>query len=143
MLKRKYPGKKIIIYSMETSSVWVRAMHKIGVDAYITKDLKDKELRSAIHKVSNGEKVFPNGFLFNDETGIIKDGTIAFPLQSSQIQIINLLGHGWSVKQIAVLIGLNFFNTNNLLKKARRQLKVKNYYELIRVYQQNMNSSTG
>jgi DNA-binding NarL/FixJ family response regulator len=132
-LKIKYPGKKIIIYTSETSTMWIRKMFEVGADAYITKDGNRPTLKTAIHKVFVGETVFPACLtLQDDQIGIkeFRENCQSQPLQPQQCQILSLLIDGLSVKQIAGKVNMNFFRVNNILRKTRLQFKAKNNVEL-------------
>jgi DNA-binding NarL/FixJ family response regulator len=87
-LRKRFPGKKIIIFTTESSYLWVRAMIKEGVDGYLTKDLIDSQVKSAIYKVFNGESVFPFAIAEKRTTPGLGNHECDYPLQSNQQKII-------------------------------------------------------
>ena len=143
-LKRKFPGKKIVIYSVETSGSWVKLMIKEGVSAYISKEVNSSEFKATIIKVFNGESVFPAFEISQTASDIIGNMTANFSLQPIQKQIIRLLLSGLTIPQIADITGINGYKASNLLRKVRKQFKVKNNIELInRILQEYFGFNAG
>jgi DNA-binding NarL/FixJ family response regulator len=121
LLKKRFPKKKIIIFTCDDNSVWMRAMQRIGTDGYVTKDKEHCVLIRAIRNVYNGEKHFPDLILNEDNV----------QEQSLQDQVIELLGEDLSIKQIAEIFNQNYDKTNYLLSKIRQKFKVKTNWGLI------------
>jgi len=130
-LKHKFPEKKIIIFTIELSYLWERAMMREGVDGYLTKDLNDTAIISGIKKVYNSERVFFSTIEDNFNQAYARNKLPGNPVTTVQEKLIELLIDGLSVKQIGDVMGINIFKINYLLKKIRQKFKVKNNVELI------------
>jgi DNA-binding NarL/FixJ family response regulator len=120
-LKRKWPEKKIIIYTMEKNPLWMRAMFKEGVDGYVTKDFEGKELITAIHNISEGGRYFPDYVSLDQKMSLSEEQSI----------IINLLGDDYTIEQIAGILHLKYFNIYRLLQTAKKQFHVRSTCALI------------
>lgn len=111
--------------------MWVKAMKKEGVSGYLMKEINSSNFIEAIHKVFNGEVVFPESNSITRVSNRIPDDEYNFPLQPEQRIIIRLLIQEHTPYQIADISGINIFKMNYLLMKVRRQLKVKNNVALV------------
>lgn len=99
---------KIIILSMHYSEEYVREALRYGVKGYILKDSSFSELEIAIKSVFNGEVYLSpkiSNILVRDYLDKVKDPLDM--LTERQKEILKLLAEGYSVKEIAQLIGIS------------------------------------
>lgn len=99
---------KIIILSMHYSEEYVREALRYGVKGYILKDSSFSELEIAIKSVFNGEVYLSpkiSNLLVKDYLEKVKDPLDM--LTERQKEILKLLAEGYSVKEIAQLIGIS------------------------------------
>jgi DNA-binding NarL/FixJ family response regulator len=131
ILKNKFKGKKIIIFTSETSGIWVEAMKNEGVNAYLTKLQSASKLKEAIINVFNGDLIFPpwaDKIDLSSKEEEHQTGQFLTPVQRCMIQ---LLCDGFTAKEIADFLDINIFRVNYVFKKIRRTYNVKNNVELI------------
>ena len=144
ILKRKFPDKKIIIYTGEISSRWARIMAKEGASAYLTKNLESLSVKTAILKVYNGETVFPDYMPSMPVSSLTEDPADYFSFTIIQKEVVELLFKGLTKHQIADNLGINTHKVNYLLKQIRRKLKVRNNQQLIvKILQQRTDNPSG
>jgi DNA-binding NarL/FixJ family response regulator len=132
-LRNKFHSKKIIIFTIETSCIWIKKMFNEGVNAYLFKDISESEFLLTITKVHNGEIIFPLDIHYAHDDSFYKITKPEFSgiLSSIQLRIIKSLCNGLTIKQIAEIEGINSFSVDYQLKKVRKQFNVKNNVELI------------
>jgi len=131
-LTQHFPGKQIIVYTHEESSVWKRRMYVEGATAYVIKSAKRPELKMVIQKAARGEKYFNiNLAEANQKKEIHSDEASSFYLPPIQKEIIILLSKGLRHKEIAESIKTSTSTVDKILKDLRDQFQVKNNLELL------------
>jgi DNA-binding NarL/FixJ family response regulator len=131
ILKIKFPGKKIIIYTGGTSSVYSGIMADEGASGYLTKDLPHASLKAAIKKVYEGGTVFPPRVKSTPASEIIEQSEDQFSLSPLPKYALGLLLNGLSMKQISDNMHINRFKTNYLFRQIRKKAGVKDNLQLV------------
>jgi DNA-binding NarL/FixJ family response regulator len=104
-IRERHPKVRVMVLSMHDSPDIVRRSVRAGACAYVRKDAPDFELQSAIHAVmSTGGYFSTNVAKILLEPG---ESTVEEELTSRQIQILRLIAHGKSTKEIAHSLGLS------------------------------------
>lgn len=133
VLTLRFPGKPVLIYTSEESSVWKLKMMKAGARGFLNKNCDRSELKQAIDHVSHG------GTWFRDmEPSAVKSveppetATPSIVLTPVERKIIELLLKGMNHREIAARLD----TTNTVIDKKLRQLReksgCKNTLELVK-----------
>lgn len=101
ILKKKSPASKILMLSLEAESEYVQALMKAGAMGYAVKDISLNELIKAIEIACQG------GTYLSSEAsiGLFSQSEpakpVALPLTKRETEVLILIAHGRSSKQIA------------------------------------------
>lgn len=134
-LIRKYvPGTKIIAVSMHNQPSYAKKMLQLGAKGYVTKNSSITEIIKAVEEVVNG-----NNYICTEIKEALSDifvsgddvHTHAKNLSLREIEVIKLIKHGYSSKEIATALNIAVrtaeVHRHNILKK----LQLKNTAALI------------
>ncbi len=134
LLKEKFPGKPILIYSSEDSGEWIRKMAMAGVKGYVIKDAARDELKNAISKVAGGNTWF-TGLSIAGDHGILSQEHPPYnePLSLVQKRIIEFLIAGKIIKEIANILDTNPNKIEKTLVRMREKFNAKSNVELIKI----------
>jgi DNA-binding NarL/FixJ family response regulator len=129
---------KVLILSMHADELYINQCFDAGANGYLLKDFKHNELTNAIQKILNGEKfisrtasqVLANNYINKEYSGKYPN-SVKLDLTKRQREIVELISHGYSNKEIAEKFSVSVSTINahryNILKK----LEVKNTAEMI------------
>lgn len=56
-LKKRWPGIKILFFSMQNGSVYINKAREIGADGFICKDASSEEFNKAVHGLLHQQQV--------------------------------------------------------------------------------------
>lgn len=137
LLLLKYPDIRIIILSGFNDDQVIYQAIELGVHGYLLKDTTPDELKKAI------QKVITEGFYYNDAVvrimrkGIIQDSRKTeansnHNLSDREIQILKLLCHEKTTKEIASEVFLSDRTIEKIRKQLAHKLEVKGTAGLIR-----------
>jgi DNA-binding NarL/FixJ family response regulator len=62
-IKKKWPGTKILVFTVYRTPEYVTAASKAGADGYLLKDSPHAELIKSIEDILAGNQVFPQNFM--------------------------------------------------------------------------------
>jgi DNA-binding NarL/FixJ family response regulator len=138
VIKRDYPGVKVLILTMHKKREYLNDALTAGVDGYLLKEDAAKELLSAIKRIRQGEiYVSP---LLSHELALLyarsrreiqalpPDGT----LTPREIEVVKLIAEGKSSKEIAAILFLSFRTVQNHRTKIMRKLNLKKNTDLVK-----------
>ncbi|HKD05377.1 MAG TPA: response regulator transcription factor [Bryobacteraceae bacterium] len=92
----------VLILSMHEEATYVRTCLEAGANGYLLKNAMDLELVSAVRRVAAGEKVI------DPRLGAMADALDPEPkLTTRELEVLHLIVHGKSNKDIAVVLGLS------------------------------------
>ena len=125
---------KLLVVSMFDEALYAQRVLRAGGDGYIMKQEDPEEIVHAIHDVLAGhiyvsEEVFASGAV--TQRSAKKEATLD-ELTDSELEVLESLGHGKSVKEISIQSGLSTAEVNTHCKSIRKKLKLKNANTLIR-----------
>jgi DNA-binding NarL/FixJ family response regulator len=96
------PVAKVLILSMHAEPNYVRTCLDAGARGYLLKNAMDLELVSAIRRVASGEQVL------DPRVGRLPAPDEPRPdLSTRELEVLQLIVHGKSNKEIAVVLGLS------------------------------------
>ena len=124
---------KLLVVSMFDEAIYAQRVLRAGGDGYVMKQADPQEIVLAIRDVLAGhihvsEDVFERDLL-NQPSGK-KAGALDL-LTDSELEVLELLGHGKSSKEISHQLGLSSAEVNAHGNSIRRKLKLKSSNALI------------
>jgi DNA-binding NarL/FixJ family response regulator len=124
---------KLLAVSMFDEAVYAQRVLRAGGDGYVMKQEDPETIVLAVRDVLAGriyisEEVFGQG----PSKQTVKKTSPIDQLTDSELEILELLGLGKSVKEISLQIGLSGKEANTHSKSIRRKLKLKSGNALIR-----------
>jgi DNA-binding NarL/FixJ family response regulator len=144
ILKKDWPGIKILIFSMHNDPDYIFKSIESGVDGYILKNADKDEIVKAIKTVHSGEKYFPpevSAILVSALQGKgttlkkserSKDRTID-KLSKKEQEILRFISNGMSSKEIAEKLLLSIRTVSNHRANMLKKTGLNNTAELIRI----------
>ena len=126
MLKTS-PEIAVLILSMHAEANYVRTCLEAGARGYLLKNAMDLELVDAVKRIANGERVLDPRLALPPEDA--KRG--ALPLSTRELEVLQLIVHGKSNKDIAVLLGLSANTVNVHRANIMQTLGIHNTAELV------------
>jgi len=101
-MREMHSNAAVLILSMHEEATYVRTCLEAGVRGYLLKNAMDLELVSAVRRVAAGEQVL------DPRLGrIAADGEPHNSLTTRELEVLHLIVHGKSNKEIAVVLGLS------------------------------------
>jgi two-component system, NarL family, invasion response regulator UvrY len=141
-LKKKFPGKPIVILTTEESSVWKDQMCEAGVQAYLTKHDERKTIKDVIKRVALGEDLFKERRIeLNNKPVEGKSKKDDFFLKPEEKEILSWFLQELNLKEISAKkitsgSGKKMVSESTIAKvmaKLRKQFKVKTNTSLLRI----------
>ena len=131
------PNVKVIALSMHSDKDFIREMLKAGASGYLLKDSAFSELVSAIHAVaSNGVYLNPHIAKIVTEDYVCNlannDSSIRSVLTSGELEAIQLLAEGKSMKQIARILNVSIKTIEARRRKIMDKLGIDNIADLVK-----------
>lgn len=133
-VKEHYPDIKVIALTQFDEKRFVKQMLKYGADGYILKSTTKRELLRALNEVLKGRQYFSS-----DASDIVqgtegeKEPNRLFPhLSDREKEIIRLLCHEKSTKQIADELSISFHTVESHRANVFRKVGVQNLAGLVR-----------
>ncbi|HVW83987.1 MAG TPA: response regulator transcription factor [Bryobacteraceae bacterium] len=101
-IRDSHPNTAVLILSMHAEPSYVRNCLEAGARGYLLKNAMDLELVSAVRRVAAGEQVL------DPRLGRIAESADQIPsLSTRELEVLQLIVHGKSNKEIAVVLGLS------------------------------------
>ncbi len=131
-LTHAHPEVRVLMVSTFSDEDLVDASMRAGASGYVIKDIERFELRQSIRAVHRGETVIDGsvaGPLLQRLAGN-GDGTSAGPpLNASQLEILGLIGEGFSNREIAARVHLSENTVKTHIQEIFRKLGVDSRVE--------------
>jgi len=100
---RTAPDTAILILSMHAEASYVRTCLEAGVRGYLLKNALDLEMVAAVKQVAAGKQVLDRRLGALDQTA----GQPAAALTTRELEVLQLIVHGKSNKEIAAVLSLS------------------------------------
>ena len=113
----------IIMLTGQNPAGYVSAALKKGAQGFLLKDCSKTEMISAIFQVSRGKHCFCQNEEMHDKS-----------LTPQEIEIIELITHGFSNKEIATTLGIKNRTVDVYVSNILPKLGVKSRLEALRIY---------
>ena len=101
MILKTAPHTKILMLSMHSEASYVRTCLDAGARGYLLKNAVDLELIGAVKQIAAGEQVL------DPRLGRLADEPAKPTLTTRELEILQLIVHGKSNKEIAAVLGLS------------------------------------
>lgn len=128
IITNRFPESYWIIFSNELSETLIRRLsveHSVGM---ILKENSEEEIRSALRCAVHGERFFCHQITNLLLTGASKQETHSI-LTATEVEILKLIAHGKSVKEIAAQRNSSIHTIITHKKNIFRKLEINNVYE--------------
>jgi len=120
------PSAKVLILSMHAEPNYVRTCLDAGARGYLLKNAMDLELVSAVRRVAAGEQVL------DPRVGRLPEPDEPRPeLSTRELEVLQLIVHGKSNKEIAVVLGLSANTVAVHRANIMQALDIHNTAELV------------
>ena len=134
ILKEYFPGKPIVIYTTEESSVWKRKTFMAGAKGYLTKKDDKARIKYLIKAVAEGQSVFI-GLTDNEEQDKL---TLSFHEHHSTLTqleklITERLAEGNKLDDIAAEFDLSTSRLDKILRDLRKKYRSNNNTHLVKI----------
>jgi DNA-binding NarL/FixJ family response regulator len=120
------PDIAVLILSMHSEPNYVRTCLEAGARGYLLKNAMDLELVDAVRKVSQGIQVLDPRL-----APVPAAGTSANNLTPREMEVLQLIVHGKSNKEIATVLGLSANTVNVHRANIMQALEVHNTADLV------------
>jgi DNA-binding NarL/FixJ family response regulator len=124
---RALPELAVLILSMHSEPVYVQTCLEAGARGYLLKNAMDLELVAAVRSVAAGERVLDPRLAI--EPGGAK--TVVPSLTTRELEVLQLIVHGKSNKDIAVVLGVSANTVAVHRAKIMQTLGMHNTAELV------------
>jgi DNA-binding NarL/FixJ family response regulator len=125
-IRELYPNTEVLILSMHAEPGYVRSCLEAGARGYLLKNAMDLELVSAVRKVAAGEQTL------DQRLGDLKEPVETAPkLSTRELEVLQLIVHGKSNKEIAVVLQLSVNTVAVHRANIMQALDIHNTAELV------------
>lgn len=126
-IAESHPATSILMLSMHSEPSWVQRAIDAGARGYILKRALDFDLVPAIKRVVAGE------FVLDREISLPPDAEPeqSFGLTQRELQVLKLIVHGKSAKDIADWLGISVNTVSAHRTRIGKALKCRNNAELV------------
>jgi DNA-binding NarL/FixJ family response regulator len=125
-IREKQPQIAILMLSMHAEASYVRTCLEAGARGYLLKNAMDLELVSAVRRVAAGEQVLDSRL-----EGVAGDTSPLPSLSTRELEVLQLIVHGKSNKEIAVVLGLSVNTIAVHRANIMQTLSIHNTAELV------------
>ena len=138
---RTRPKAKVVVLTMHEHPAYVRAAVAAGAAGYVVKRAADTELLSVIHAVSHGARTVVPPFADGAE---VAAESVARPAEAARMrpprtllsprenQVLRLLAHGHSNRQIATRLKLSVKTVETFRARLSKKLRLRGRAALVR-----------
>lgn len=121
------PEIAVLILSMHAEPSYVRTCMEAGASGYLLKNAMDLELVEAVKQVARGEQVLDPRLVLPTDG----ESSGAHALTPRELEVLQLIVHGKSNKDIATLLGLSANTVNVHRANIMTALHIHNTAELV------------
>jgi DNA-binding NarL/FixJ family response regulator len=133
-IREQFPGKPVIMFTSEDSTIWQRKMFEAGAMAYLLKNAEKNEIRLTLEKVAQGMTVF-SGTIEPEREQTFRAGFAdpRYILTPNQKEYAVLLSNGLSQQEIAEKKSLSLSTVEKTIKNLREKCSARNNAELVKI----------
>lgn len=141
-IKMNNPEVFVIMLTAYEDSEHLELALKAGADGYLSKEVGFRELIDAIHRVTDGERVFSQSILriLNKRYSPGKqDNTNSISITKREQEILNLIAQGNTNAKISDILNISIRTVESHRYNLMHKLDIKNTAELVRYAVMNLN----
>lgn len=133
-IREYFPGKPVVIFTSEDSTLWQRKMFEAGAMAYLLKSAEKKEIHMTLEKVSQGMTVF-TGMIEPEREKTFRAGFAdpKYILTPNQKEYVVFLSNGLTQQEIAEKKSLSISTVEKTIKNIREKCTARNNAELVKI----------
>lgn len=130
IFRKRNPGTSILVVTLNKQYSFIQKIAGLGIESFIFKDSDDKTLNKAIRSAIMKESYFEQEALdiLKKRSTYNKDKAV---LTKSETEIVKLIAHGLTTKQIAAQKFLSHHTVITHRKNIFRKLGINNISELL------------
>ena len=136
-IKEITPDIKVLILTIHDEEEYIYEVSKAGAEGYIQKDIDAEDLKEAIQRVVNGEKVFPSQVEQKVEESRAQAESDLQELSNREQEVLELLAQGMSNKSIAEELFISEKTVKNHVSSILRKLSVNDRTQAVIVSLKN------
>jgi len=134
-IRDRFPSIITIVLSMHDESIYAERAIRAGARGYIMKEVASKNIINAIRTVLNNELYLSEKMSKNILDKVIHGsgdtpGISMEDLTNREFEVFQLIGNGFSTKEIAHKLNLSIFTVESHKKNIREKLMLKDTSEL-------------
>lgn len=124
-IKKLAPQTQVLVISADLVRENIFKAIELGSNSFVTKNCSEEEIINAIIATSKNERFFCNRILeiFIDRPENNSESTAETDLTNREVEILKLIGKGYSTKELAGLLHLSqhtiYTHRKNMMKKLR------------------------
>jgi len=136
VIQQRFPGVKVVLFSMEESDIIITKVFTHNIDAYVTKGEGRQRLVEAINRVHKGERVFP--MLKNAASSktpwrpVLTAGKAPTVLSKRETEVACQIVQGLTTQEIADELSIAFNTVEVHRANIYRKLDINRVAELVR-----------
>ncbi len=136
-IRQRYPDIYTIVLTMHDESVYGERSLKAGARGYVMKEVASKTIVNAVNTVLEGElfisEELSKKIINSAVRGIDNHEGISFGnLTDREFEIFNLIGNGFSTKEIAGKLNLSIFTVESHKKNIKEKLNIRDSPGLVK-----------
>ena len=133
-IREHFPGKPIVMFTSEDSTLWQRKMFEAGAMAYLLKNAEKNEIRLTLEKVFQGMTVF-TGMIEPEREQTFRAGFAdpKYILTPNQKEYVVFLSNGLTQQEIAEKKSLSISTVEKTIKNIREKCNARNNAELVKI----------
>ena len=135
-IKEDSPGTRVVVLTMQSEAVYIRAAFKAGAAGYVVKHSAASELVEAIRTITTGE-TYLNPALGAKLAADPSDGGPPDELTPREVEILGLLANGYMNPEIAEQLVISVRTVETHRANVQRKAGVESRAELIAYAKKN------
>lgn len=123
-IKEISPEIKILILTIHDEEEYIYEVSRAGAEGFIQKDIKPKDLKEAIFRILDGEKVFPPAVEDEVHDQLEQTNNPGESLSRRESEVMDLLAQGMSNREIAEELFISEKTVKNHVSNILKKLSV-------------------
>lgn len=132
------PAAKVLVFSIHDEAIFPDRAYRAGARGYVTKASAPDVLVDAVRAVARGDIFLSPDIAQTIALQTISGGGDALStLSDREFEIVRLLAHGRSVRQIATMLCLNYKTVANYQSLIKQKLRADTAVDIVRIAAQS------
>ncbi len=136
-LNERFPEIKTLVLSMHDESLYAERAIRAGARGYIMKEVASKNIINAIRTILKNELYMSDAVSKRIIDKLVRGsadtvGISVEHLSNREFEIFQLIGNGFSTKEMAKKLNLSIYTVESHKKNIKEKLKLKNSSDLVK-----------